>query len=89
MDKNKLKLLAKQGYSIIPCSESKVPIGQWKKYQETLSTVKVTARSNLITNDIEDLKDETAEFKALNEVGVVRYCCRRHLLAHTDIIDIL
>ena len=62
---------------------------KWKKYQETLSSVKVTARSNLITNDIEDLKDETAEFKALNEVGVVRYCCRRHLLAHTDIIDIL
>jgi hypothetical protein len=39
MDKNKLKLLAQQGYSIIPCSETKVPIGSWKKYQEIPRTV--------------------------------------------------
>jgi hypothetical protein len=39
MDKNKLKLLAQQGYSIIPCSETKVPIGSWKKYQEIPRTI--------------------------------------------------
>ena len=62
---------------------------KWKMYQEVLATSQTTARSNLITNDIEDLKTETAELKALNAVGVDRYCCRRHLLAHADIIDIL
>jgi hypothetical protein len=39
MDKNKLKLLAQNGYSIIPCSELKVPIGQWKKYQEQARSI--------------------------------------------------
>jgi DNA-directed RNA polymerase subunit N (RpoN/RPB10) len=62
---------------------------KWKMYQEVLSTSKTEARTNLITNDIEDLKKPTAELMALDAVGVQRYCCRRHLLAHTDIIDIL
>jgi len=62
---------------------------KWKMYQEVLLSSETHARSNLITNDIEDLKEDTAEYKALNAVGVSRYCCRRHLLAHTDIIDIL
>lgn len=34
----KLKLLAKLGYSIIPCSETKTPIGAWKKYQTQCRT---------------------------------------------------
>ncbi len=62
---------------------------KWKKYQQVLSTETSNARSNLITNDINDLKEDTVEFKALNAVGVERYCCRRHLLSHTDIIDII
>jgi len=62
---------------------------KWKMYQEVLSTSSTAARTNLITNDIEDLKEPTAELKALDAVGVQRYCCRRHLLSHTDIIDIL
>ena len=33
MNKLKLKYLADLGYSIIPCSETKAPIGSWKKYQ--------------------------------------------------------
>ena len=39
MDKNKLKLLAQNGYSIIPCSELKVPIGIWKKYQDQARSI--------------------------------------------------
>jgi hypothetical protein len=33
MDKSYLKKLVDNGFSIIPCSETKAPIGQWKKYQ--------------------------------------------------------
>ena len=62
---------------------------KWKKYQEELATGDSTAKSNLITNDIKDLEKDTVEYKALNAVGVFRYCCRRHLLSHTDIIDII
>jgi DNA polymerase III delta prime subunit len=33
MEKSYLRKLAESGLSIIPCSETKAPIGQWKKYQ--------------------------------------------------------
>lgn len=33
MNKEKLKYLSHLGFSIIPCSETKAPIGAWKKYQ--------------------------------------------------------
>jgi hypothetical protein len=62
MDKNKLKLLAQNGYSIIPCTELKVPIGQWKKYQEEARTVQEVEKLDaplygLVTgvNDVEVL----------------------------------
>jgi DNA-directed RNA polymerase I, II, and III subunit RPABC5 len=29
----------------------------------------------------------TAEGQALNELNVKRYCCRKHLLTHVDLID--
>jgi DNA-directed RNA polymerase subunit N (RpoN/RPB10) len=29
---------------------------------------------------------KTAEGKALDELGLVRQCCRRHMLTHVDLI---
>ena len=62
MDKNKLKLLAQNGYSIIPCSELKVPIGIWKKYQEQARSIEEVEKLDaplygLVTgvNDVEVL----------------------------------
>lgn len=62
---------------------------KWLKYQEELGKANTTARHNLITNDIGDLENKTAECQALDAVGLKRYCCRRHFLGHTDIIDLL
>lgn len=62
---------------------------KWKRYNEVLQSVDTEAKHNLITNDIGDLENKTAECKALDAVGLTRYCCRRHLLSHTDIIDLL
>ena len=31
-------------------------------------------------------KDEEAQ-KVLDEMGITRYCCRRMLISHTDLID--
>lgn len=31
--------------------------------------------------------EKTAESEALDELGLKRYCCRRMLLAHVDLID--
>jgi len=46
-------------------------------------------KHNYITQDIGDLFNETPEKKALDKVGLQRYCCRRHLLTHTDTINLL
>ena len=30
---------------------------------------------------------ETAELKVLQRLGLKRYCCRKHMLTHVDLID--
>jgi DNA-directed RNA polymerase I, II, and III subunit RPABC5 len=30
---------------------------------------------------------DTEEGKALNELGLRRYCCRKHMLTHVDLMD--
>ena len=30
---------------------------------------------------------ETVELKVLNALGLKRYCCRKHMLTHVDLID--
>jgi len=30
---------------------------------------------------------ETPEFKALRDLEIERYCCRRHFLTHTDLVE--
>jgi DNA-directed RNA polymerase I, II, and III subunit RPABC5 len=62
---------------------------KYRKYQETVAKTQSTNKNNLITADTSDLKERTAEAIALDVVGVSRYCCRRHLLTHTDTIDLL
>lgn len=62
---------------------------KWKRYQELLTTLSSDAEHNLITNSVKDLDKQTVECKAMNEIGLSRYCCRRHMLSHTDIIDLL
>ena len=43
--------------------------------------------------DVEYLKKKekniTAECKALDELGLSRYCCRRHMLTHVDLLEII
>ena len=29
----------------------------------------------------------TVELKVLNHLGLTRYCCRKHMLTHVDLID--
>ena len=77
---------------IIPirCMTCGNPIAsKWKMYQELLATLDSDAEHNLITNSIKDLDKQTVECKAMNAIGLSRYCCRRHILSHNDIIDLL
>ena len=32
-------------------------------------------------------KEDTAELKVLKHLGLNRYCCRKHMLTHVDLID--
>ena len=55
-------------------------VNQYKEGEEGDSTLGV--------NYIEKgEKIVTPEARALQELGLTRYCCRRHLLTHTDLIS--
>lgn len=64
---------------------------KYLKYQEHVNEYSGTTQNkhNYITQDVTELLNDTAERIALDKVGLIRYCCRRHLLTHTDTIDLL
>ena len=64
---------------------------KYLKYQEHVNELSWTTQNkhNYITQDVSELLNDTAERIALDKVGLIRYCCRRHLLTHTDTIDLL
>ena len=39
--------------------------------------------------DIETLENKTNEGKILDEMGLNRYCCRRMILSHVDLCEII
>ena len=58
------------------------------KYQIYLELVKDYDKNNhekYITSDMA-IKGKTPQEKAFELLGLNRYCCRRHLLGHVDII---
>ena len=37
--------------------------------------------------DTSKKQDYSPYGKAMNDLGLIRYCCRRHMLGHVDVID--
>jgi DNA-directed RNA polymerase subunit N (RpoN/RPB10) len=81
---------------IIPmrCFTCNTPIAHLKdKYDELV--IKYSKSSSLINENRiyqmteENLKEKTPEDKALNDLGLHKYCCRRMMLTHTDVIELL
>jgi DNA-directed RNA polymerase I, II, and III subunit RPABC5 len=64
---------------------------KYLRYQQYINELSGTTmnKHNYITQDVSDLLNHTVEKLALDNVGLTRYCCRRHLLTHTDTIDLL
>jgi DNA-directed RNA polymerase subunit N (RpoN/RPB10) len=64
---------------------------KYLRYQQYINelSVRTMNKHNYITQDVSDLLNDTVEKLALDNVGLTRYCCRRHLLTHTDTIDLL
>jgi DNA-directed RNA polymerase I, II, and III subunit RPABC5 len=86
---------------IIPirCYTCGKPVGnKWEAYQELVQKIKTDAASkrdpevidhgefHIQAGGIPDGK-KTPEGKAMDILGLERYCCRRMLLTHVNIID--
>ena len=72
----------------IRCYTCNLPIaGKWKEFLRLIKEYRLEeGRSDdselmYLTNDIK----LTAEGRALNELGLTRECCRRHLLTHPGV----
>ena len=72
---------------------NKVIGDKWDKYQELIKnsyTQTDDSQSNQESGSkvlLHNLKNKTKQAIILDKLGLTRYCCRRHMLAHIDLID--
>ena len=59
---------------------------KWLFYQAKVKELRGTSKATPIYMDGKTIPD-TAELKVLNHLGLKRYCCRKHMLTHVDLID--
>lgn len=57
---------------------------KWLYYQQKVKELR--GSTTPIYMDGKSIPD-TAELKVLNHLGLIRYCCRKHMLTHVDLID--
>ena len=61
---------------------------KWKYYKTELDKIKPSKEDTVININSKTIQ-ETPEGKILNELGLKRYCCRRIMLGHIDLIDVI
>ena len=65
----------------------------WEKYIEKIQEEYIKDEGNSKEKprftDISTIKDKTIEGKTLDQLDVHRYCCRRMLLSHVDLCEII
>ena len=67
----------------------KVIGNKWEKYQELIkSNSKFSKQPETINIRSKNVK-KTIEGLAMDELGLKRYCCRRHMLTHVDLVEII
>lgn len=61
---------------------------KWRYYQKRLRDLKGSneAAAQPYFMDATTIPD-TPEAKVLNELGMTRYCCRKHFLTHRDLME--
>jgi len=59
---------------------------KWLYYQKRVKELRGSENIKAIYMDGKSVPD-TAENAVLNELGLRRYCCRKHMLTHVDLID--
>ena len=58
-----------------------------KRVQELRKEKGIEKTASPVYIDGTTLPDMTPERKACDEIGITRYCCRKHLLTHCDLIE--
>ena len=59
---------------------------KWLFYVEKVKELRGDNKVNTIYMDGKSIP-ETSELKVLQMLGLSKYCCRKHLLTHVDLID--
>ena len=69
----------------------KVLADKWFTYLELVKAKggsKSKQEHMILDISLETIK-KTPEGEALDELNLTRYCCRRHMLTHVDLVDII
>lgn len=59
---------------------------KWRYFQRRVKELRTPGTANTIYIDGTSIP-ETAERKVFEELGIKRYCCRKHMLTHVDLIE--
>ena len=61
---------------------------KWRAYQRMVLEYRKRdgGKTGILYLDTKTLP-VTAEKQALDDLGLTRYCCRKHMLTHVDLID--
>ncbi len=67
----------------------KVIGNKWNKYLELINSNPSLSTQPNTLNINSDKIEKTIEGKVMDQLGLKRYCCRRHMLTHVDLIEII
>lgn len=71
----------------------KVIADKWEYYKEQVEKAEKAEKAEVDKKATKDSKDKRFDKlktgKILDDLGLERMCCRRHLLGHVDLIDII
>jgi DNA-directed RNA polymerases I, II, and III subunit RPABC5 len=63
----------------------KVLANKWNYYVEH---TKNEEEHNIINTNVKNVK-KTKKGEVMDKLGLKRYCCRRHILTHCDLVEII
>lgn len=66
---------------------NKMIADKWNKYLELINKDGKGKPKSMISIHVTDYKTDSPELVAFKKLGIKRYCCRRHLLSHIDLIN--
>lgn len=69
----------------------KVLADKWEYYKDQVEKAEKTAKTEAEKESTSDNRrfDKVKTGKILDDMGLERMCCRRHMLGHVDLIDII